>query len=232
MSKKGGSNHFVRMRADKNTGVVSRKKIKWLLAPEPGTHKKLESISTGVLLRDVLGRASSIHEVKRILHTGSLLIDGKKISEPRFAVGVMDIISEPSEKKVYRMSLDNARLVPKEVKGEAATRKYLKVIGKNTNKGGKTVIAFHDGRNQFGDKHISTGDTCVFSLPDFKLVSHIKLAPGVTCLVMKGKHMGEVAKLNKIIERPGSHDTEAHLTGASGDFITVRKYLFAVDGNY
>ena len=59
MSKKGGSNHFVRMRANKNTGVVSRKKIKWLLAPEPGTHKKLESISTGVLLRDVIGSHQS-----------------------------------------------------------------------------------------------------------------------------------------------------------------------------
>ena len=232
MSKKGGSNHFVRMRANKNTGVVGRKKIKWLLAPEPGTHKKAESISTGVLLRDVLGRASSIHEVKKILNSGGLLIDGKKITEAKFGVGVMDIISEPAEKKVYRMSLDSARLVPKEVKGDSATRKYLKVIGKNTNKGGKIVIAFHDGRNQFGDKHISTGDTCVFSIPDFKLLSHIKLAPGVSCVVMKGKHMGEVAKLEKIIERPGSHDTEAHLIGADGEFITVRKYLFAVDGNY
>ncbi|MCX6771609.1 MAG: S4 domain-containing protein [Candidatus Micrarchaeota archaeon] len=232
MSKKGGSNHFVRMRASKNIGVISRKKVKWLLAPAPGTHKKSESISAGVLLRDVLGRASSIHEVKRILRTGGLLIDGKKISEPKYPVGVMDIISEPAEKKAYRMSLDSARLVPKEVKGEAATRKYLKVTGKNTAKGGKITIAFHDGRNQFGDKHIGTGDTCVFSIPGFKLLSHIKLAPGVTCLVMKGKHMGEVAKLEKIIERPGSHDTEAHLTGASGEFITVRKYLFAVDGNY
>ena len=232
MSKKGGSNHFVRMRASKDIGVVGRKKIKWLLAPEPGTHKKLESISTGVLLRDVLGRADSIHEVKRILHTGGLLVDGKKITETRFPIGVMDIISEPAEKKVYRMSLDSARLVPKEVKGDAANRKYLKVVGKNTGKGGKIIIAFHDGRNQSGDKHISTGDTCVFSIPDFKLLTHIKLAPGVLCLVMKGKHMGEVAKLEKIIERPGSHDTEAHLTGASGEFVTVRKYLFAVDGNY
>jgi len=232
MSKKGGSNHFVRMRASKNTGVVGRKKIKWLLAPAPGAHKKAESISAGVLLRDVLCRAGSIHEAKRILHTGGLLVDGKKIGEPKFPVGVMDIVSEPAEKKVYRMSLDSARLVPREVKGDAANRKYLKVIGKSTNKGGKTTIAFHDGRNQFGDKHISTGDTCVFSLPDFKLVSHIKLAPGVSCLVMKGKHMGEVAKLEKIIERPGSHDTEALLTSADGEFVTVRKYLFAVDGNY
>jgi small subunit ribosomal protein S4e len=232
MSKKGGSNHFVRMRASKNIGVVSRKKVKWLLAPEPGTHKKGESISTGVLVRDVLGKASSIHEVKKILNSGGLLVDGKKITEVKFPIGIMDIISEPSEKKVYRMSLSGPKLTPREVKADAATRKYLKVVGKNVVKGGKISVSFHDGRNYLADKHISTGDTCVFSVPEFKLITHIKLAPGVSCLVMKGKHMGEVAKLDKIIERPGSHDTEALLSGPAGEFVTVVKYLFAIDANY
>jgi small subunit ribosomal protein S4e len=232
MSKKGGSNHFVRMRASKNIGVVSRKKVKWLLAPEPGTHRKAESISTGVLLRDVLGRAISIHEVKKILNSGGLFVDGKKITEAKFPVGIMDIISEPAEKKTYRMSLDGPRLVPREVKAESAARKYLKVVGKSVVAGGKISIAFHDGRNYLGDKHLNTGDTCVFGVPDFKIITHIKLAPGALCLVMKGKHMGEVAKLDKIIERPGSHDTEVLLTGPAGEFVTVAKYLFAIDGNY
>jgi len=220
------------MRASKNIGVVSRKKVKWLLAPEPGTHKKEESISTGVLLRDVLGTAGSAREVKKILQSGGLLVDGKKITEAKFPIGIMDIISEPAEKKTYRMSLSGPKLVRREVKAEAAGLKYLKVTGKSIVKGGKTCVSFHDGRNYLGDKHISTGDTCVFSVPGFKLITHIKLAPGAQCLVMKGKHMGEVATLSKIIERPGSHDTEALLTGPAGEFVTVVKYLFAIDGNY
>ena len=232
MSKKGGSRHYVRMRANKDLGVVSRKSIKWLLAPSPGTHSKTESISTGVFLRDVQGKADTIREVKRVLSSGNFLVDGKKVREPKFPVGIMDIISEPMEKKTYRMSFDGPRLVPKEVKGEAAARKYLKVIGKHTVSGGKTCITFHDGRNYIGDKHINTGDTCVFSIPDFKLVSHIKLAPGAQCIVMKGKHIGEAATLAKLIERPGSHDTEVQMSGAAGEFITVAKYLFAIDGNY
>ncbi len=232
MSKKGGSRHFVRMRASKDVGVVSRKKVTWLLSPEPGTHKKEESISAGVLLRDVLGQAGSMHEAKKILNSGGLIVDGKKITETKYPIGLMDIVSEPAEKKTYRMSLSGPRLVPREVKAEAASLKYLKVTGKSTVKGGKTSIAFHDGRNYLGDKHISTGDTCVFSVPGFKLISHIKLAPGVQCIVVKGKHKGEVAKLDKIIARPGSHDTEAMLSGPQGEFITVVKYLFAIDGNY
>lgn len=232
MSKKGGSRHYVRMRASKELGITERKSVKWLLAPSPGPHKKQESISVGVLVRDVLRRAGTLSEAKKMLLGGNLLVDGRKVHEPKFPVGLMDIVSEPAEKKSYRMVLSGPRLAPKEVKGEATGRKYLRITGKHTVKGGKTCITFHDGRNYLGDKHLSTGDTCVFSVPEFKLLSHIKLAPGVPCLVIKGKHMGEVAKLEKLIERPGSHDTEVLLSGPGGEFVTVAKYLFAVDDNY
>ncbi|MEM2138380.1 MAG: hypothetical protein QW568_04795 [Candidatus Anstonellaceae archaeon] len=232
MSKKGGSRHFVRMRANKRLGVVERKAVKWLLAPAPGTHKKLESISAGVLLRDVLGTARNIHEVKKLLNAGSLLIDGRKIKEVKFPVGLMDIVASPADNKFYRMSLSGPALVPKEIKPADAAKKYLRVVGKHTVKGGKTCITFHDGRNYLGDKHIRTGDTCVLSVPDFKLVTHLPLSPGAKCLVVEGKHRGETAKLEKIIERPGSHQAEVLLSGPSGEFVTVANYLFVVDENF
>ncbi len=232
MGKKGGSNHFVRMRAHKRLGVVGRKKVKWLLAPMPGTHKKGESVSAGVLLRDVLAHAGSLHEVKRIINSGGLLVDGKKVHEPKFPVGLMDIVSEPAEGRSYRMSLSGPKLVPKAVGGEAAQRKYLKVTGKHTVRRGKLQIAFHDGRTYLGDKGISTGDTCVFSVPEFKLASHIKFAQGARCLVTQGKHIGEVATLDKVIVRPGSQDSEAQLSSPSGQFVTLVKYLFVVDEKY
>ena len=232
MSKKGGSKHYVRMRADKQLGIVSRKKVKWLLAPAPGTHKKSESISAGVLLRDVLGRVQNAAEAKRILNSGNLLVDGKKVHDIKFPVGIMDVVSEPAEKKYYRMSLDGGKLVPKEVKGEASSRKYLKVTGKHTINGGKIQLAFHDGRTYLGDKNVKTGDTCVFALPEFKLAAHLKFAPGCRCLVTHGKHTGEIAELAKVIERPGSHESEVLLKGTAGEFVTLAKYLFVVDEKF
>lgn len=232
MSKKGGSNHYVRMRAHKRLGVIGRKAIKWLLAPNPGPHKKTDSISAGVLLRDVLGTARTIHEAKKILNSGNLLVDGKKITETKYPIGLMDIISAPAEKKTYRIALLGPNMVPKEIDANAASKKYLKVVGKHTIKGGKVCLSFHDGRNLIGDKHVSTGDTCLLSVPGFKMVSHIKLAPGVRCLIVDGKHRGDIATLSKIIERPGSHASEALMSGASGEFVTVAKYLFAVDENF
>ncbi len=232
MSKKGGSRHFVRMRAQKRLGVVERKAVKWLLAPSPGPHKKEESVSAGVLLRDVLGKASNLHEVKRILNSGGMLVDGRRVKEPKFPIGLMDVVSLAAEKKSYRMSLAGENMVPKEVTGAAAARKYLKVAGKRTVRGGKIAITFHDGRNYLGDNHIKPGDTCVFSVPEFKMASHLPLAPGVRCLVVKGKHIGEIATLEKIIERPGSHDPEALLSGEGSQFVTVLRYLFVVDAEY
>jgi len=194
MGKKGGSNHYVRMRASKSLGVVGRKKVKWLLAPAPGAHKKTEGISAGVLLRDVLHIAQNAHEAKKVLSTGSMLVDGRKVNDIKFAIGLMDIITLPAEKKSYRMSLEGGRLVPKEVSGDAATRKYLKVTGKQTVRGAKTQLAFHDGRTYLGDKNIRTSDTCVFSVPEFKLAGNLKFAPGSRCLVTHGKHAGERSK--------------------------------------
>lgn len=220
------------MRANKRIGVVERKGVKWLLAPAPGPHKKFESVSSGVFLRDVLCHATTIHEAKKILNTGGLLVDGKKVKDTKFPIGLMDVVSEPTEKKTYMVSLSGPNLVPKEVTGNKASRKYLRVAKKHTVKGGKTNITFHDGRNYLGDNQIKTGDTCVFSVPGFKMEKHIKLAPGARCLVVEGKHRGEIAKLEKIIERPGSHDSEALLTGSEGEFITVVKYLFVVDDEF
>lgn len=220
------------MRAAKRLGIVGRKKVKWLLAPSPGTHKKVESISAGVLLRDVLGIAQNLHEAKKIMNSGNLLIDGKKVKDPKFPVGLMDVVAELAEKKHFRMSLSNGNLVPKEIKGEEAASKYLKVTGKQTVRGGKTQISFHDGRTALLDKNIMTGDTCILSVPGFKLIKHLKFAQGARCLVTHGKHKGEVAGLSKLIERPGSHDTEALMKGEGAEFITVAKYLFVVDEKF
>ncbi|MEM4555008.1 MAG: S4 domain-containing protein [Candidatus Anstonellaceae archaeon] len=232
MSKKGGSHHLVRICAPKEVGVKSRKKFKWVITPNPGKHKKSESIAAGTLLKEVLGLASNTKEAKRILNSGGLLVDGKKVKDIKFSIGLMDILFVPSENKYYRMSLSGKYLFPKEITAQEASRKYFKVIGKTTIKKGRVQISLHDGRTFIGDNNIKRGDTCVLSVPDFKLISHIKLQPGVRCLITHGRHKGQIAVLEKGIQRPGSHETEAMLSSESGPFITLMKYLFVIDDKF
>src|SRR5438105_1812911 len=113
MAKRGGSRHYKRLTVPSTLPVEGRKRIQWLLSPNPGPHKKSHGVALGSLLRDQL-----------------------------------------------------------------------------------------------------------------------QLAPGVRCLVTEGKHAGETATLEKIIERVGSMDSEAQLKSGKESFITVTKYLFVVDDEF
>lgn len=232
MAKRGGSNHYVRLRSPRNLPVVSRKGQRWLLAPNPGPHGKEESVSAGVLLRDVLHMAEDMREAKKILNEGNFEIDGKKIHNIRFPVGLMDIIGVPKKKLTMRVQLQDGRLFPKEISHAAAKLKLCKVIGKKSVAGGKIALATHDGRTLVADNDVKVGATIRMEIPKFKLKDVLPLSPGVKCLVTEGTHAGTVAVLEKIIERTGSMDSEAQLKAGATSFVTVTKYLFVVDEEF
>jgi small subunit ribosomal protein S4e len=232
MAKRGGSNHYVRLRAPRKLPIAGRKGIKWLLAPSPGRHGKENSISAGVLLRDVLSIASDLKEAKRILNEGNFEIDGKKVRDVRASVGLMDIISLPKKGKSYRMQMVSGRIEPKQIKADEAKFKLCKVVGKKTVPGGKIAVSMHDGRTLLADNNIKVGATLKMALPKFTLKEMLPLSSGVKCLVTEGNHAGEIAILEKIIERTGSMDSEAQLKSGSASFITVTKYLFVVDSDF
>lgn len=232
MAKRGGSHHFVRLTASRKLPIVGRKTVKWMLAPMPGTHPKKMSFSAGVLLRDVLGIARDMKEVKRMLAEGSVLVDGKKIHEPKFSIGLMDIVELPKAGKAYRLQIDGTKLAPKEIKAKDAKIKLCKVVSKRTVEGGKIAVGLHDGRTLLADNNVRVGATLRMSIPDFKVKDMLPFEPGVKCLVTDGTHAGENAVLEKIIERVGSMDSEAQVRSGKESFITVTKYLFVVDNEF
>ncbi len=232
MAKRGGSRHYRRLRVPTTLPVEGRKRIHWLLSPNPGPHPKAQAISLGSLLRDQLALGVDLREIKRLLNAGHIKVDGKTVREARYSIGLMDIIEAPKASKVWRMQIVGGRLMPKEVDAGAAKYKLCKVVGKQTIPGGKITVSTHDGRTLQADNAVKVGATLKMSLPAFKLSGQMPMAPGVRCLVTEGKHAGETAILEKIIERVGSMDSEAQLKSGAESFITVTKYLFIVDDEF
>lgn len=230
MAKRGGSRHYKRLTVPSTLPVEGRKRIQWLLSPNPGPHPKSHGVALGSLLRDQLHLGVDLREVKKILNAGHIQVDGKVVREARYPIGLMDLIEAPQAKKAWRMQIVGGRLAPKEV----AMPKYkmCKVVVKKTVPGGKIAITCHDGRTLLGDNAIKVGATLKMSLPAMKMSGQMPLAPGVRCLVTEGKHAGETATLEKIIERVGSMDSEAQLKSGKESFITVTKYLFVVDDEF
>lgn len=230
MAKKGGSPHYLRMRAPSNLPIAGKKEEMWLLSSAPGPHSKGASVSLGVMLRDVLKVAATARECKKILGAKQVLVNGLARKETKFPIGLMDVLSFPSAGKYYRIGVRAGRLQPAEITADEAKKHFLKVVKKHTICGGKACVTFHNGRNMLADNDLKVGDTVL--MQEGKISSVLKLKGGCRCLVTSGKHAGEIAKFEALIERTGSMDAEARLKGEGGEFVTVAKYLFAVDDSY
>jgi len=233
MAKRGGSHHSKRLTVPNAVPVIGRKSIRWMLTPRPGPHPKERALTLGSLLRDVLKFGVDAREVKKAIKAGAIKVDGKISRDERRPVGLMDLIEIPKVGKTWRMQIGaDGKLAAKEISADAARSKLVKVVGKHTIKSGKTQVALHDGRTLLADNAVKVGSTLCVSVPALKIEKSLPLESGVHCLITSGKHAGEIATLEKIIERVGSMDSEASLKSGNESFITVTKYLFVVDREF
>jgi small subunit ribosomal protein S4e len=228
MAKKGGSSHMKRI-ASPRYAPVARKGDVWLTKPAPGPHSLVSSMALGVVLRDIMGVADSIREVKKVLMEGNVLVDGRVVKDRKFPVGLMDVVSIPELKKNYWVGVDRkGRFKLVEVDGERSKFKLCRVEGKRTISKGAFQIALHDGRTALGDKELRLGDTVKLSVPEQKVLAVMKLEPNANCIITSGKHAGELATIDELYHKKGARRAEAKLHSDSESFITVRDYLFVV----
>lgn len=229
MGKRGAPKHMKRIVAPKAVPIHDKKATTWMVKPQPGPHPNKKCIPLGVLLRDILGVAKTTREVRRILSSRLVEVDGKVRVEEKFPTGLMDVLSMGG--KHYRIMLDGkGRLVPEEIKKEDASSKMVRVVRKHTISKGKTTLTLHDGRNLVSDGHVNVGDSLVVSLPKVEMKKHLKRAKGAKCLVMDGKHAGTTVSLKEIIQRKGGKPSEALVAHGKEEFVTVAGYLFVIEG--
>jgi len=177
----------------------------------------------GLLLRDELKIASTTSEVRKIVNSKEVLVDGVARTDHRFMVGLFDVLSVPKLKKQYRMLLDKkGRLTLREINTKEAALKLVKVVGKNALKGGKIQFNLHDGRNIVSDAKAKVGDTFVISLPVVSVTKILSVKKGSKVFLIKGKHAGDVGVLKEI------KGMEATYTVDGADVDTAKDYLFVV----
>ena len=128
--------HLKRLNTPKSWKIL-KKENTWITRPSPGAHKPESSIPLAVALRDVLGFADTLKEVKYILKQKSVLVNGKVQINPKFAVGLMDVLELPAMKKKYKVKLDKKGMLFFE-EAEKADNRLCRVEGKKIIKGKKT----------------------------------------------------------------------------------------------
>ena len=129
--------HLKRLNVPKNWGT-SKKGLKYILRPIAGPHTTKTSMPLGVIMRDMLGHVNTMREARNILQNRNILINGIRRKEPKFPVGLFDVIEIQETKEYFRIILDEKGKISllKTDKSDSEVR-LCRVIGKRKLKGKK-----------------------------------------------------------------------------------------------
>ncbi|MBS3815240.1 MAG: 30S ribosomal protein S4e [Hadesarchaea archaeon] len=229
MSKKGQRKHQKRLSV---TGALKlpRKTEPWVVNPTSGPHSKESCIPLSVLLRDYLELARTAREANTILGNGDVKVDGVVRKDPRFPVGFMDIIQINKSENNWRVIYDEkGYLALNEIPDEEAEFKLAKIEGKQPFKGGKTQLAFHEGRTKIGDfQDFKVGDVVKLSLPEFEIEDHLPKEEGKIALITGGSNVGKVGKILEINKREGTSKELISLEGKEENYQAPENYVFII----
>ncbi|MBU0460165.1 MAG: 30S ribosomal protein S4e [Nanoarchaeota archaeon] len=214
--------HLKRIAVPK-TWAIDRKANKFIVRPKPGAHSFERGLALGVIIRDILGLATTMSEVKKLLNNNDVLVDGKRRKNHRHLVGLFDILAFPKVELYYRLELDQkGRLVLTEIEKTEASFKICQVTGKTVLTKNKVQYNLHDGKNILAEVKAKVGDSLVLGLPKLEVKEVLALKLGMSIFLTKGKHIGDVGTLKEIKGK------EAKYTKQGKEIETSKAYLFVI----
>ncbi|HIP74175.1 MAG TPA: 30S ribosomal protein S4e [Euryarchaeota archaeon] len=228
----GGRRHLKRLAAPKSWKIMRKRRFGvWITNVIPGPHPKEHAVPLRVLVRDILGLADNAREADHIIRSGKVLVDGVVRRDPRFPVGLFDVVEIPQLEKTFRMILDDkGRLLPKEVPSEEKAHKLVRVERKTMVKGGKIQLGTHDGRSFLLDKadDIKPGDVLKISVPDQKILDVYHLREGNLVYVLSGRHAGTVGRINAVNKGDVIRERSVDLSVEGVTIQTAARNVFVV----
>ena len=222
------SKHLKRLAAPR-TVRLHRKEKKWTIKQSPGPHRLEKSIPLGIIIRDYLKLCDSYREVKRVISSGDILVDGSIRKNHKFPCGLMDVLSIPKLKKDYRLLFDkNGKLTLVPISSKDAEWKLQRIENKTIIKGNKIQLNFHDGKNILVKKdEYKTGDVLKISFKDNKISEVFKYEKGTVSMIIGGSHIGEMANILDIQVVASSKPNLAKMKGNT-EFSTLSHYIFPI----
>ena len=221
------SKHHLKRLAAIKTWQVRKKGSKFVTKPMPGPHNLAAGMPLSVLLKEVLNYANTTAEVKKILNTNNIKIDGRIRKNFRFSIGFFDTIEFTEVNEYFRVILNGKGKIDLiKIGKDEVLLKPCKIIGKAMVRG-KLQLNLFDGKNILVDNKIyQVGDTLLLSLPEHKINKHLKLDKKSAIFLTGGKHTGEIGNVEDIVKNKIIYkDKEGNL------IETLKKYAFVVGEN-
>ena len=193
MAKRGVYKHLKRIHAPKSW-MLSKVGGIWATKPSQGPHKLRECIPLNYLLRNKLRLALNGTEAKLIVKSreGNISINGKVRTDPKFPVGIMDIVTINKTATNYRVHFDvkgRWRLV--KISKEDAKYKLCKVTRRSMGPKRIPFITTADGRTiRFPSPNIKEHDSIKINIESGEIIDYYKYKIGAPVLIVGGNNIG------------------------------------------
>jgi len=206
------------------TWLLPRKQNMFVIRPLPGSHPLEFSLPLGLLLKEK-DFGSTAREIKKIINTKTVLVDNRRVKNPKYGVGLLDVVCVKETKDYFRITLDAKGRLKILTIAESDTKvKPCRVNNKTAIKGNKVQLNLFDSRNIISDdKEIKTGDSVLIDLSSNKISGVLKFEKGAFVILTGGHHMGGLGVIKDIIgstvvvESDGvKFNTEKHLVFVVG----------------
>lgn len=231
MGKKGGRNRLKSIAAPRSWDI-SRKGDRFVYKPTPGPYPIAASYPLGVVIRDLAAMASRSKEVKFIVKSGKVLIDGTERHTPSFPVGLFNVISVPIEGLNLRLVPSPKGLVLAKLGADETNKKLCRVSTKTKVRGGHIQYGLHDGRSILSDSlALSPGDAVLLEVPSQKVLGQVKLAKGSVGLILSGVRAGQTGKIAEVKEGTISRERMVRISLPGGDAEIPSRLVFPVGTN-
>jgi len=163
-----------------------------------------------VILRNKLKLALTGREAKMIIcaKDGNIAIDGKIRKDPKYPVGLMDVLTIIKTKANYRLLYDSkGRFGLVKISPGDAEYKLCKVKFRGMGPKGIPYIVTHDGRTiRFANPNIKAHDTVRINLRNGEITEFYKFEVGAFVIIKGGNNIGRTATILKNEKHDGNYD--------------------------
>lgn len=224
--------HVARLSSPKNW-KIPKKSTKWIVRPSPGPHPLNRCLPISIIIRDKLGYAETMKEVKKILNNGDVFVNHKVVRNLKYPVGIMDAINIKKFDESYLLLInEKGYLSLSKVKHGSDNARPLKIKNKTHIKSGKVQLNFYDGTNMVlpdrkQDKY-SVGDSLLIDMKQKKIIRHLRLEKGAHVYLTAGKHVGKVGVVEDMKKNQLFEDTIIVKIG-NESIETLKSYAFVIE---
>ena len=212
---------------------LPRKKKRFTFVPCPGPHAKKDCVPLAIVVRDLFRFCETGREAKKIVKNKEFLIDCREITDYRFPIGLMDILTIKKNMKNYIILPSKKGFKFKEISDKEAGFKYCKIIGKKLLKKG-LQLNLHDGKSLLlreEDKYM-VGDTIKLNLKTKKIEEVYPYKENADVLIIKGRNRGVRGKLKEIVIEKQLQGQRAKVEILDEEKLFPRDFVFVIPHNF